>query len=66
MSNNPQTEKYLTLNEVSIKLGNRSRAAIYNDMASGRLPKPLKLGGRLYWPEGELDAHLRNLRDKVA
>jgi len=26
----------------------------------------LKLGGRLYWPEGDLDAHLRSLHEKVA
>jgi prophage regulatory protein len=54
---------YLTLNELRAKLGNRSRSAIYLDLAAGRLPKPVKLGGRLYWPEGDVDTHLRNLRD---
>ena len=58
--------KYLTLKELSAKLGGRSRSAIYLDMATGRLPKPVKLGGRLYWAEAELDAHLRDLRDKAA
>ena len=58
--------KYLTLKELSAKLGGRSRSAIYLDMAAGRLPKPVKLGGRLYWAEAELDAHLRDLRDKAA
>ena len=54
-------QRYLTLNELRTKLGNRSRSAIYLDLAAGRLPPPLKLGGRLYWPEGDVDAHLRNM-----
>lgn len=56
-------QTYLTLNELREKLGNRSRSAIYLDLEAGRLPQPVKLGGRLYWPEGEIDAHLRNLRE---
>ena len=53
--------KYLTLNELRAKLGNRSRSAVYIDIKTGRLPPPIKLGGRIFWPEGDLDAHLRNL-----
>jgi len=59
-------QDYMTLNELRAKLGNRSRSAIYLDLAAGRLPKPVKLGGRLYWPEGDVDAHLRNLREQAA
>jgi len=59
-------QTYLTLTELRTKLGGRSRSAIYLDLSAGRLPKPIKLGGRLYWPEGDIDAHLRNLRDQVA
>ncbi|MCC1493701.1 AlpA family transcriptional regulator [Cognatishimia sp. F0-27] len=59
-------EKYLTLTELRAKLGNRSRSAIYGDLAAGRLPQPIKLGGRIYWAETELDDHLRGLRDEVA
>lgn len=58
--------QYLTLSELRAKLGNRSRSAIYADLAAGRLPQPIKLGGRIYWPEAEIDAHLRNLRGKAA
>lgn len=58
--------KYLTFAELRAKLGNRSRSAIYTDLAAGRLPQPLKLGGRNYWPEAELDAHLRGLRGGTA
>ena len=58
--------KYLTLAELRAKLGNRSRSAIYNDLEAGRLPQPIKLGGRIYWAEGDIDAHLQNLRDKAA
>ena len=58
--------RYITLTELRAKLGNRSRSAIYNDLEAGRLPQPIKLGGRVYWPEAELEAHLQNLRDKAA
>ena len=55
--------KYLNFSELRAKLGGRSRSAIYLDLAAGRLPQPVKLGGRLYWAEGDVDAHLRGLRD---
>jgi prophage regulatory protein len=45
-------------------MGGRSRSAIYLDLATSRLPQPVKIGGRLYWPEGDVDAHLHNFRDK--
>ena len=54
-------QTYLTLTELRTKLGGRSRSAIYLDLAAGRLPQPIKLGGRLYWPEGDVDGHLRGL-----
>ncbi len=58
-------QRYLTLNQLRAKLGNRSRSAIYLDLEAGRLPKPIKLGGRLYWPDGDVDAHLRGLREQA-
>ena len=58
--------KYLNFTELRAKIGGRSRSAIYLDLAAGRLPQPIKLGGKLYWPEGELDAHLRDLREPKA
>jgi len=58
--------QYLTLKELRAKLGGRSRSAIYVDLEAGRLPKPMKLGGRLYWAEDVVDAHLRALCDKAA
>jgi len=59
-------ERYLTLSELRAKIGGRSRSAIYLDLAAGRLPQPIKLGGKRYWPERELDAHLRGLREPKA
>jgi predicted DNA-binding transcriptional regulator AlpA len=59
-------QRFLTLTELRSKLGNRSRSAIYLDLAAGRLPQPVKLGGRLYWPEGDVEAHLRDMREKAA
>ena len=58
-------QQYLTLTELRAKLGRRARSAIYRDLAAGRHPQPVKLGGRLYWPEGDVEAHLRNLRDNT-
>ena len=59
--------QYLNFTELRAKLGGRSRSAIYLDLETGRLPKPIKLGGRLYWVESEVDAHLRSIREtKVA
>ena len=52
-------QRYLTLREVSQKLGNRSRSAIYADIAAGRLPQPVKLGGRAYMGEDDLAARMR-------
>ena len=57
-----EMQNYLTLTELSSKLGGRSRSAIYLDLAHDRLPQPIKLGGRLYWPEGDVDVHLRGLQ----
>lgn len=54
--------KYLNFKATRTKLGGRSRSAIYLDVEAGRLPQPLKLGGRLYWVEDEIDAHLSELR----
>jgi len=59
-------QNYLTLSELRAKLGGRSRSAIYLDLEAGRLPKPVKLGGRLYWPEGDVETHLRAMRETVA
>lgn len=53
-------QRFLTMAELRAKLGNRSRSTIYIDIKEGRLPKPMKLGGRIYWHEGDVDAHLRN------
>lgn len=61
-----EMQRFLTLTELRAKLGNRSRSAIYIDLEMGRLPQPVKLGGRLYWPEGDVEAHLRELRALAA
>lgn len=59
-------QRYLTLTELRAKLGNRSRSAVYIDLEAGRLPQPLKLGGRLYWPEEDLENFLQALREKAS
>lgn len=56
--------KYLTFVELRAKLGGRSRSAIYLDLEAKRLTKPIKLGGKLYWPEAEVDECLRKMREQ--
>jgi predicted DNA-binding transcriptional regulator AlpA len=48
--------RYLTFGDLQAKLGGRGRTTIYRDVEFGRLPKPLKIGGRLYWAEADIDA----------
>ncbi len=47
--------RYLTFRDLQEKLGGRGRTTIYRDVDLGRLPKPLKIGARLYWVEAEVD-----------
>ncbi|MCZ8281968.1 MAG: hypothetical protein O9286_06960 [Aquidulcibacter sp.] len=51
--------KLLTLREVSERLGGRSRASLYIDWKLGRLPAPIKIGGRTYMREGDLAAFIQ-------
>jgi prophage regulatory protein len=51
--------KYLSFIELQSKLGGRGRTTIYRDCELGRLPKPIKIGSRLYWNEADIDATLR-------
>ncbi len=51
----------LSFSQLQAKLGNRSRSSIYRDLEEGRLPKPVKLGARLYWPENAIDAAIAEL-----
>ncbi|WP_323781730.1 helix-turn-helix transcriptional regulator [Thalassovita sp.] len=50
--------RYLTFRDLQEKLGGRGRTTIYRDVELGRLPKPVKLGSRLYWVEADIDAAL--------
>lgn len=48
--------KYLTFRDLQDKLGGRGRTTIYRDVELGRLPKPVKIGSRLFWNEADIDA----------
>ena len=52
----PQAKRYLTLDQVSEKLGGRSKASLYRDIAAGRLPQPIRFGRRCYFRESDIDA----------
>ena len=55
----------LSFEAVREKLGDRSRSACYEDMACGRLPKPIKIGRRLYWQEEVIDQLIETLGDEA-
>lgn len=47
-------QKYISFDDAKHLLGGRSRASLYRDIKSGRLPNPLKIGQRRYWEIGDL------------
>jgi predicted DNA-binding transcriptional regulator AlpA len=49
---------YLNLNQLSDKLGGRSRSSIYRDVEQKRIPAPIRIGSRLYWVEAQVDEAL--------
>jgi predicted DNA-binding transcriptional regulator AlpA len=51
-------KRYLTIQSTSEKLDGRSRSSILRDINAGRLPRPIKIGGRLYLCEEAIDAKL--------
>ena len=50
--------KMLRIRDLSKKLGNRSKSAIYDDIAEGRLPPPFKFGRNSYWDAAEVEAYI--------
>ena len=61
---NQQSAKdtFITLNQLRDKLAGRARSSIYLDIKEGRLPKPMKLGGKLYWSERDIDEAMADLK----
>lgn len=57
---------YLNLNQLSAKLGGRSRSSIYRDVECGRLPKPIRIGSRLYWIDSRVDERLAEDQNEAA
>lgn len=56
---------YIPMELVRQKLGGRSRSSIYRDVATGRLPVPLKIGRNNYWVEAEVDQAIMKLRSDL-
>jgi len=55
--------RFLSFAELQTKLGGRGRTTIYRDVETGRLPRPLKIGSRLYWRERDVDAAISALAE---
>ena len=58
----PAKDQYITLNQLRDKLAGRARSSIYLDIEYERLPKPMKLGGRLYWSDSAVNAAMAELQ----
>ena len=58
--------KYLSFTELRQKLGGRGRTTVYRDVDEKRLPAPIKLGGRLYWIESQVDEALARFQNEAA
>ena len=54
--------RYITLNQLSEKLGGRSRSSLYRDLENGHIPTPVRIGARLYWCEEEVEDFLKARR----
>ncbi|WP_235917055.1 helix-turn-helix transcriptional regulator [Maritimibacter harenae] len=55
------TMRLLNFNELQTVLGGRGRTTIYRDVAAGRIPAPIKIGGRLYWREDEVETFVEEM-----
>lgn len=58
--------KYLNLNQLSDKLGGRSRSSLYRDVDEKRIPAPIKIGSRLYWVESAVDDAIVSAQPQAA
>lgn len=58
-------QRYLTITQLSAKLGGRSRSSIYRDIECQRLPQPIRFGGRVYFVEEEVEQALSNARESL-
>jgi prophage regulatory protein len=58
--------QYLSFRDLQAKLGGRGRTTILRDVDLGRLPKPVKLGSRLYWIESAVDDAIANAQSDAA
>ncbi len=57
-----QIPKLMRLAEVAETLG-RSRSSIYRDVAEGRIPKPVKIGGSPKWFSSEILAMMEKMAE---
>ncbi|MFG6625000.1 helix-turn-helix transcriptional regulator [Sulfitobacter sp. 1A12056] len=58
--------KYLNLNQLSEKMGGRSRSSLYRDVDEKRIPAPIKIGSRLYWVESAVDDAIASAQQHAA
>lgn len=54
--------RYITLDQLSKQLGGRSRSSLYRDIEAGRIPKPFKIGRRVYWNSDEISSAIEDMR----
>ena len=63
MDMNTETTPYMTAKQVSKLLGGMSRATLINNAKRKQLPKPIRIGSKLFWKRSELLEKLENNRE---
>lgn len=58
-------DRLITFAELRTVLGGRGRTTVYRDVEAGRLPMPIKIGGRLYWRDSEITEILKSPNERV-
>lgn len=54
--------KLVTMDDISEAFGGRHRSSIYRDVEAGRIPRPIKIGRRVYWNAEEINAAVENMK----
>lgn len=54
-------KRYLSIAQLTEKLGGRSRSSTYREVEAGRLPRPVRIGHRPYFVEDDVEAFVDGL-----
>jgi len=59
-------EKPLTVDDLCTLYGWRNRVTVWRNVEAGALPRPFKIGNRLFWLPSDIAAHQTKLARRAA